>query len=159
MPTLKEWISYGIGYKYCDTLRSHDNIGIEREDMPQIPDDVHGAFVFWLMQRRVAVQEDREYSVGLIKFTQEDIDLEKVKYMISSAGWQEPVGSGHPYLISEEGYLLDGHHRFIAELYGDSATHVFVFQIKLPILELIDLAHKFTEENLGDFLDNAQPRT
>jgi hypothetical protein len=52
-------------------------------------------------------------------------------------------------MVSREGYILDGHHRWAAEVgldYEDSVPDwpVDVEPVDLPILELLREAHRFT---------------
>ena len=125
-----------------NVLRSHDNVGVDRPDMPQFDEGFVPNFLKYLKNLGIKYRFHEKYPVGLVKFTQRQIDLTKIQDMLASLD-QKDLGVKGPYLVSYGGYLLDGHHRFITDLYGQSVSHVPVIIITINIHDLIDIAHEF----------------
>lgn len=75
-----------------------------------------------------------------LKSTQSEFDMEKVRQMPSSKGHTGVI-------ISNDNYILDGHHRWLAH-HRDSAK-MKVLQVDQPILELIHTARCMPNNVLG----------
>lgn len=120
------------------------NMGILRCDMPQMPDaadlingiDIkdaagniigHGPHPFsqWLVDRNINVVL-KKVSPAMLKATQQELEQVKVIGMVDSAvnpasgkapfqPWSTPGGKGSVQ-ITEDGYILDGHHRWAATM-------------------------------------------
>ena len=116
------------------------NMGILRCDMPQMPDaadliygieteDASGnkgrygvphAFSQWLVDRNIQVVATKLPAASL-KATQQELEQAKVEGMVASAKagtfqpWSTP-GSKGSVQVTEDGYILDGHHRWAATM-------------------------------------------
>ncbi len=130
-------------------LTAHSNLGVPRREMPQIPMDKVDPFLDFLTKNDVSVRFEPSYSVGLVKLTQKDIYLNKVQSIISKASRDDVATDETPYLLSKEGYLLDGHHRYMAALYTGT-PYIKVVLISLSIADLLRLALRFEEQVSGD---------
>lgn len=68
-----------------------------------------------------------------MKATQSEFDLDKVRLMMS-----EPLREDSGIIISNDNYILDGHHRWI--VYFNLKRKMKVIKVDLPILELMRIA-------------------
>jgi hypothetical protein len=75
-----------------------------------------------------------------LKATQSEFDMKKVAEMTSRKG---PCG----VIISNDNYILDGHHRWLAH-HRDGAS-MRVVQVDLPILELVHTTRRMPNNVLG----------
>lgn len=119
-----EWVSFS------------DNSGslkIPRSEMPQIKTADRGAMVNFLNARGVSHQEETIPSTEL-KPTQAEFSSNKVE----SA---KQADSDRAVLVSSDGYVIDGHHQWIAK--RDSSSDVRAIRLNAPAKELIPLLHEF----------------
>ena len=124
------------------------NLGISRSQMPQIKD--FARFKKILNDRGVKVGKTRK-RIGDLKMTQNEINKDKVfKLMLqyrkdnkrTRGGVDFP---GNPPVISSDGYVLDGTHRFVAMFnINKHAYHNFTI-VDMPIRELYELIHNDTK--------------
>lgn len=117
-----------------------DNLGIERKDMPQIDDDVVDGFLQWVRKQGIVIERGM-YPASKLKATQKEINVEKVKDMVAGDNYEDLVTK--PFIVSRDGYLMDGHHRWAALVTVDPESSAHVFKIGLPIRELLALANMF----------------
>lgn len=115
------------------------NFGIPRKDMLQIRSDLVVDFMSGLRRSGVAVTAG-QMSVASIKATQNDINLDKVRGMQKGA----PEKSlKKPVIVSADGYLLDGHHRWAALRLQNPGNQLPVIRVGLPMTDLLKAAHAF----------------
>lgn len=124
------------------------NLGISRSQMPQIKD--FARFKKILNDRGVKVGKTRK-RIGDLKMTQNEINKDKVfKLMLqyrkdnkrTRGGVDFP---GNPPVISSDGYVLDGTHRFVAMFnINKHAYHNFTI-VDMPIRELYELIRNDTK--------------
>jgi len=116
------------------------NLGIPRDEMPQIDADDVQAFVQWVQDLGVGV--DKGWCpASRLRATQSEINVDKVRTMLSDP--KIGIVMQEPYLVSKEGYLLDGHHRWMALLTRDSQARVPVIKFDLPVREILDIANGY----------------
>jgi hypothetical protein len=99
--------------------------------MPQIGKDIKSN----LTKNDVPFKEVRMHPNDL-KSTQSEFDLDKVRLMML-----EPFKSKTDIIISNDNYILDGHHRWLVAFNKDKK--ITVLQVDLPILELMRLTKSF----------------
>lgn len=124
------------------------NLGISRSQMPQIKDFTR--FKNILNDRGIKVGKTRK-RIGDLKMTQNEINKDKVfKLMLqyrkdnkrTRGGVDFP---GNPPVISSDGYVLDGTHRFVAMFnINKHAYHNFTI-VGMPIRELYELIRNDTK--------------
>lgn len=124
------------------------NLGISRSQMPQIKD--FARFKKFLNDRGIKVGKTRK-RIGDLKMTQNEINKDKVfKLMLqyrkdnkrTRGGVDFP---GNPPVISSDGYVLDGTHRFVAMFnINKHAYHNFTI-VDMPIRELYELIRNDTK--------------
>lgn len=135
------------------TLFCAENMGIARVDMPQIKDkEGFRAALAELGAGHVDVSED----AAKLKATQREIDGVKVAGMMVNARAGKFDLNSERIFVSSDNYVLDGHHRWAANVGLDwtEDSHVGdvkmpVTRINMPILALLPLANKFAEQQAG----------
>lgn len=126
---------------WCDTQPlCKGNLGIPRRQMPQIRAHLHKEFFDWLAERGVAVKRTRR-KVRDLRATQREIDPEMVDRVVSNG--VEKLLSQAPVLASEDGYILDGHHRWAALLVSRPDAEMDLLEVQAPIREVLAHAWAF----------------
>jgi len=99
--------------------------------MPQIGKDIKSN----LIKNGIPFKEVKLHPNDL-KSTQSEFDLDKVRLMML-----EPFKSQTDIIISNDNYILDGHHRWLVAF--NKNKRITVLQVDLPILELMRLTKSF----------------
>jgi ParB-like chromosome segregation protein Spo0J len=73
-----------------------------------------------------------------IKPTQKDFNLDKVLTLVDSS-------VDKPIIVSVDGYVLDGHHRYLAELVKGKPHLVNMYQCSASINNLLHLVKDYKE--------------
>lgn len=110
---------------------------ISRSHMPQIPKDSTDEFVEFLREHGIHV-EMRRISGALLRPLQKHVNREKVDKFK-----QDQSALSIPLIISKTGYILDGHHRWIARRELDPQAKMVCIWCKCPIKQLFELGHDF----------------
>lgn len=87
------------------------NLGISRQQMPQIDGKYLGQLVKWLQEKGITVEE-KQWPLDRLRLVQAEYNRDKVLALIDSWGRK----ASPPILVSIDGYVLDGSHRFLAKL-------------------------------------------
>lgn len=102
---------------------------IDRKRMPQIPDEHRDAFVKYLGDAGISVA-DEHVDPKSLKPTQSNFAGPKVGAIlrtIRKTGWP-----GNPILVTRDGFILDGHHRWAA-----AAMHAFEqVGVRIPVTRI-----------------------
>jgi hypothetical protein len=114
-------------------------LGLSREDLPQITAQHHGPMVNFLNARGIA-HEVHQLDPAVLKPSQAEFSPEKVKAL---AG--KDTGA---ILVSSDGYVLDGHHRWLAATEAGAPIKSIVLQAS--IRDLIDHAKEFPSANTAE---------
>lgn len=110
-------------------------LGIPRAEMPQIKGEHRGALIQFLQGRGIA-HETVEMPANELKPTQAEFSTKKV------ANWTEKrEGVDRSVLASSDGYILDGHHQWVAALAAGETEKVIRFDV--PIQELLAAVREF----------------
>ena len=133
----------GAGHK---VIIPPGNLGIPRRDMPQIPTAQVPAFFQYLQQEGVTVVKGST-TVGSLKPTQQEINPQKVADMMG----QQRDKLAKPVIISSDGYLLDGHHRWAALFQLDPRGSIPTIKVNCPIQQLLKLARGFQGASYKSF--------
>ena len=109
-------------------------LGIPRSDMPQVVKADRPALFEYLRQHGVEVIE-REVVLNDLKPTQAEYYPDKVER------WRNADASSRDLLISEDGYVLDGHHQWLALKEGQETGTAY--RVGLPVLEALAWVESF----------------
>ena len=126
---------------WCDAQPlCRGNLGISRKDMPQIRAHAIKAFVLYA----------EESGVRVLNTSRRVRDLRATQREINGAVVEDLAREGlyallreRPMLASEDGYILDGHHRWAALLTVDPEQEVELLEVQAPVREVLALAHAF----------------
>lgn len=110
-------------------------LGVPRSEMPQVKAEHRGALVNFLDARGIAHESPAEVNPRSLKPTQAEFSPEKVAKAIDYQGGERSV------LVSNDGYVLDGHHQWMASLQQNKP--ISVIKLDAPIARLIDEVHQF----------------
>lgn len=127
MKTLREYLN--------EDLIPFSGFSLPRNVMPQIKDMSH--FLNYLDQLTIYYNQSKQ-DVNQFKPTQREFDRTKVNRIKKELSKQTK-----PIIVSEDGYVLDGHHRYFAFKGSDSLINVI--EVQLPINKLLKLAIDYTE--------------
>ena len=147
-----------------------DSLGVKRADMPQLagkpvagsvadkmPKDKNGEvnvgelFREKLTDSGVDVR-DTEMPAAKLKASQNELKGGNVAFMMSPEGQKEVDLEGTRIFVSSDGYVIDGHHRWAANIgldandgkLGDKKMKVTV--IDMPISEVLQVANDFADD-------------
>ncbi|MDY0012845.1 MAG: LPD38 domain-containing protein [Rhodocyclaceae bacterium] len=109
--------------------------------MPQIQAEHRGALTHFLNAR--GVEHIREtVSPDTLKPTQAEFSTEKVKKAMGFEGGDRSI------LVSSDGYVLDGHHQWLAKV--AKGEPVGILRLNAPIDQLVQLAHDFPSSRTAE---------
>lgn len=132
-----EDFQYGIQYGDITT-------NVARDAMPQVRKEHWQEFLEWV-QRQAPLYEETNADPASLKAVQHEFSQERVDAIpLEKLRW--------PILASEDGYVLDGNHRWIKA--KQTKTPLTVLKIGLPVAEALALMRQFPKaqfvENVGD---------
>lgn len=104
---------------------------IPRSEMPQIKAENRGAMVSFMKARDIVSEKD-EVPASSLKPTQQEFSPAKVKQA------KEFEGGNRSILVSNDNYVLDGHHQWLAA--REKGEPVKVIRLNAPIEQLVPLA-------------------
>lgn len=113
-----------------------ENLSISRSHMPQIDSQKRNDFLSSLEKEGISHQYVRMAPIHL-KATQGEFDLDKVRSIIKNRP------NVQPSIISKDNFVLDGHHRWLADYNIDKYEPSPVLKINMPILDLLAYARRF----------------
>lgn len=123
-------------------------LNVPRAEMPQIKAEHRGAMVNFLNARGIA-HEEQTVPASSLKPTQAEFSPERV-------GKAKDFTSGdRSILVSSDGYVLDGHHQWLAK--RDQGQDVKVIRLDAPISELLPVVHEFPSSTVADGATSAAP--
>ena len=114
-------------------------LGVPRKNMPQIKSKFVPDFIDYLETKGIKSTKTK-VKVGQIKPTQGEINLDKVKSLVKSAN---DSSLKKPVIVSKDGFILDGHHRWLALLQKDKRTALDSVKVDATVGELLKLAKKY----------------
>lgn len=109
-------------------------LGIPRAEMPQIQAEHRGAMVNFLAARGVQSTQE-EVAPESLRPTQAEFSPDKVRRAMGRRQGNRSI------LVSSDGYVLDGHHQWLAA--REQGRAVPVIRLDAPIREVIALARQF----------------
>jgi hypothetical protein len=116
------------------------SLDISRKDMPQIPSAKIKDFLAWLTKKGIGYIE-RWKPAAKLKPTQSQFNAEKVQELMARFAKQP---NRKPIIISQDDYLLDSHHSWLAAYNKSEFSYVNTIEVQLPIQDLIVVAKKYS---------------
>lgn len=130
-----------------------DNWGIPRSQMPQIQTNDYPAFLDYL----------DSHGVNFVKDTVPAHSLKPIQGEFSDKGVEKALAKrklDKPCIVSSDGHIIDGHHRWLAAL--NTKQNVSVYRADIPAHDLLKLVNDFpkvyykniyTEDKLTKFVE------
>ena len=119
-----------------------DNLGISRSDMPQLSDDVIPDFLDSLESGGVTIMP-AVVPVGKLRTTQRELKADTLLGMAKSYRDGKFKKLKAPIIVSSDGHILDGHHRWGAVMLEAPTADMNVYIVDLPIDDLLHAANNF----------------
>jgi hypothetical protein len=116
-------------------------LNVPRAEMPQVKAENRGAMVNFLNARGVAHQQE-QVSADSLKPTQAEFSREKVEKAKQFEGGDRSI------LVSGDGYVVDGHHQWLAK--KEKGEPVKVIRLDAPIADLLPLVREFPSSTLDE---------
>jgi hypothetical protein len=136
---IKRYIDILKGSQNNLIMAPFGNLGIRRDDMPQIDSKYRDQFVEFMKSNKVKVRTIR-VPVKSLKMAQGEYNRDKVGEIMSKGLSPDAP----PIFISKDGYVIDGNHRLIAHLnLPEAGAYIKVCELGLPAKELLELIHQF----------------
>jgi len=110
---------------------------LPRHKLPQIPSDKLDEFVNFLRENGINAAL-RRLPIIKLKPIQQHVNRSKVEALKEK---QDALSI--PLIVSETGYILDGHHRWIARKELNPDESVNTIWCECPLRKLIELGHAF----------------
>lgn len=113
------------------------NLGVTRQHMPQIDDQEH--FIVALYQHDIDITTEMVY-VNQLRLAQSEINRTKVwKLMRHIRSILRKNKKPDPIFISQDNFVIDGSHRFVACLNIDRRMKIPVIRIDAKAIDVINL--------------------
>ena len=112
------------------------DLGFKRKEMPQVEGKNVPKFLDFLKKNDVKYTEKLVDSKTL-KPTQNQFNHEKIQGMIDVIDSKQQK----PIMVSKDGFVIDGHHRWLAHY--NMGRKMPVYQIELNIHDALDMMHEF----------------
>jgi hypothetical protein len=110
------------------------SLNVPRASMPQVKSEHRGALVQFLKGRGITHSQE-EIAPNILKPSQAEFSPAKVEKALSFEGKPRPI------LVSSDGYVVDGHHQWLAALDSAPDTPIPVIRLDAPIQQtLIEVA-------------------
>ena len=108
---------------------------LPRHELPQIPTKEIANFVQFCQKSGIVVDAAK---IGVMKLhpVQKHLNVDKVKKLL-----QQNINV--PLMISDDNYILDGHHRWAASAVRNKSAKIPCIRFQCSIQELFDLGHSF----------------
>lgn len=128
--------------RYASSLKEdfevpHSGMTFGRNLMPQISTEQMKSFLSYLDDNDVE-HRDVKVVANALKPTQSEFNFDQVEVLMHS-----PRKKDKKIIVSKDLYVMDGHHRWLADYNKDKGMNIDVHMVDLPILELLRLAKQF----------------
>jgi len=129
------------------------NLGYNRKKMPQINEDVMGDYIKYIKKTN-KISKKKKIPVNILKSTQNQLSLNVVRKKQAKLNKRKLKIS--PIIISNDNYILDGHHRWATlrdcEMYPQNCSikkkfKIDAYKVDMPIKKLLKKTAKFKYVN------------
>lgn len=130
-----------------EILNPEDSLGISRDEMPQIDSEHVGEFLEYLKNGRCEFEEVQLMARSLAP-SQNELDTDKADDM-----YKDKECLKIPLFVSEDNYVLDGHHRWLAMDRNEPGGMLNCIRMKKPAKDCIEIMHGFEKTSIRDIED------
>lgn len=148
-------------FRKQDPAKAHiiniDAMNVPRSEMPQIKSTDMQDFRAWLDSQGITTVEENIEVVDLNP-TQSEINVDKVEGMLAAKSIEQ-LSQSKPVLVTEDDFLIDGHHRWFALLSDSEENVIRSVRVGAPIQQLLKISHDYpkvsykTAVDEGDVID------
>lgn len=117
-----------------------DTLGIARHEMPQIAHGHYDDFFKYMQDSGVTFRKEMVTTKGLKATQKEFADAGIITSIIKGT---DPTRTFKPIIISKDGYVIDGHHRWLAKLNTFPDGKIEAFRANKNGKEVLELTKKF----------------
>jgi hypothetical protein len=128
------------------------SLGKKRDEMPQVDSENITDFVLHFSNKAGVKKVDKK--ISSLKPSQDEINEQKVLSIVADNLEDDTDKKETIYIISKDNYILDGHHRWAADLQIDSKKIVKCYKINLSAKKLIKRANSLKMTKRVDIDDN-----
>jgi hypothetical protein len=114
------------------------SLGVNRAQMPQINSKDLKDYLEFLKEVGVGVSA-KTINVSKVGMTQKEINIDKVKGLLGT----DRNNLAKPVIISNDGYILDGHHRVVALYNIDKNFKLKTIEVDLGIKDLLKVTKEY----------------
>lgn len=132
------------------------NLGIIRSQMPQIDGNKVHLYLAWLSREYGVKSRENNVSLSSLKIAQWEFNKFKVLKMMNLLKQKTIM---RPILVTSDGFVLDGSHRFIAEYNLDKTSRIRAIIIDAPARHLIEISRKCPHVRFRNVSDTEIKRT
>ena len=131
-----------------EIITPENSLGITRDEMPQIDGKDIPAFL------KHVKNSDRDYEKCSIpakdlKPSQSELDTDKAADI-----WKNDKAHEHPIVVSQDNYVLDGHHRWLAVQQNEPESEMKCIKLGDNAKPALELMHNFKKVKVRDIEDN-----
>lgn len=113
-----------------------DTLGISRNKMPQVKEKNYPEYLKYLQDNKISMRkkvvDPTKYKAIQKEFSDDGIQIAVERLM---------AGKIKPCLVSVDGYVIDGHHRWLAAIHLKRKLNVI--KINAPVKKVLDITRKF----------------
>jgi hypothetical protein len=127
----------------------------QREELPQIYDKNYDEFVAYLENLGATVNFEGDTAVDSLKPVQNEISLERMARIMARVkdGYYKDLNLLKlPLFVSQDGYILDGHHRWATLFFLSPTNTLDIYRVNLTYKELVDKALNFDDAGTEKFM-------
>lgn len=122
-------------------VKLKQGLQLPRSELPQIKSTDMNDFKKYLEDINVE-WEDTNETVEELEPIQAEINITKIEWMMQNKS-EEDLGGSKPVIISSDGYLIDGHHRWFSLREMNPSAELSVVLVDKPVSELLDIMRDY----------------
>jgi predicted PilT family ATPase len=133
---MKRFKSYLTEFKveYPDSKKT---LGIPRDKMPQVKSKDYDELIDFLSKKKISLKL-KSVKARDLKATQSNFNVDKI---VKAASKYSTLAKAKPIIVSSDGYVIDGHHRWLGAL--NIRGNVSIMQANVKAKELLSAINEF----------------
>lgn len=133
-------IETGEKVNLADAASSLEGLGLKRDEMPQLDGPRLGKFLAALEEDGIDISVPTPTDPTTLLASQSELSAKKAREISLADDLDEILSE--PIIVSSDGYVLDGHHRFVAAIMA--GKNIATRSVGLSIQDLLDRAQEFS---------------
>jgi hypothetical protein len=132
-------------------IRLPDGLQIPRKEMPQIKSHDLSDFRKWLEDKGISSEETKA-NVKELKPTQSAVNGVSIEQNFKNQPIEQ-LAFEKPIMVSQDNYILDGHHRWYALKERRPNSQISIVAIDIPVKQLLGLMRKYPKVEFRDITE------